>query len=161
MSEVRQLLTKLIRNEAENPRHSVSVIAQQIRTTQPDLVDEWLVEHRDLLFTEWVSDILRWERIAERKRSGVIESAEALAAGISLFDLSYVVNDDMLRMPLGEMSGRHHLYVAESYQTEAHRSKLYAELHRQMADKIGRRLTRTVYTETELRGLFTEYEEKK
>ncbi len=161
MSEVRQLLTTLIRTEAENPRHSVRVIAEQIRTTESDLVDEWLLEHRDLLFSEWVSDILRWERIGERRRSSVIESVEALAAGISLFDLSYSVNDDNLRMTLGEMRGTHHLYVAESYKQESHRSKLYAELHRQMADKVGLKLTRTVYTETELRGLFAEYEEKK
>ena len=159
MSEVRQLLTELIRNEAENPRHSVSLIAKQIRADKPELVDEWLEEHRDLLFTEWVSDILRWERIAERKRSGVFEAVEALSSGISLFDLSYSVNND--RMTLGEMRGSDHLYVAESYEVESHRSKLYAELHRQMAAKVGRRLTKNVYTETELRGLFTEYEEKK
>ncbi len=160
MSEVRQLLTKLIRIEAENPRHSVSVIAKQIRADEPVLVDEWLTEHRDLFFTEWVSDILRWERIAERKRSGVIESVEALDAGISLFELSYEVGDNK-RMVLGEMRGTHHLYVAESYQQESHRSKLYAELHRQMADTVGRRMTRNVYTETDLRGLFAEYEERK
>ena len=159
MSEVRQLLTKLIRIQAENPRHSVSVIAKQIRTKKPELVDEWLKEHRDLLFTEWVSDILRWERISERKRSSVVESATALAAGISLYDLSYSVNND--RMTLGEMRGSDHIYVAESYEVESHRSKLYAELHRQMAVKVGRRMTKNVYTEGDLRGLFAEYEERK
>lgn len=161
MSEVRQLLTKLIRSEAENPRHSVSVIAGRIQAAQPGLVDDWLIEHRDLLFSEWVSDILRWERISERRRSAVVESVKSLAAGLSIFDLSYVVNDDNDRMQLGEMRGDHHLYVAESYQTDARRSKLYAELHRQLANQVGRKLTRTVFSESELRALFADYEGRK
>lgn len=161
MSESRQLLTKLIHAEAENPKHSVAAIAERIRTQHPELVQEWGEEHLPMLFTGWVSDVLRWARRDERKRSPMEEIVERAESGLSLFDLSYVVNDDNLRKPLGEMIGSDHFYVAEAYRQESRRASAYAELHDQIGRAVGRKLTRTVYSETDLRQLFVDAEGRK
>jgi hypothetical protein len=88
------------------------------------------------------------------------EVAERAATGLSLYDLSYPVNDDNLRKRLGEMTGADHLYVADSYQKQGQIMFNYSDLHSHLSRKIGRKLTRTVYTENELRQLFNDYEGK-
>lgn len=160
MSETRQLLTKLIRREAENPRHSVAVITNNLIGQHSDLVQEWIDEHIRLILSGWVSDVLRWDRITERKRSPIEDIVERAASGLSLYDLSYPVNDDDLRKKLGEMTGADHLYVSVSYQNQSRILSNYGDLHQHLSRTVGRKLTRTVYTETELRHLFAEYEER-
>ena len=160
MSETRQLLTKFIRREAENPRHSVAVITDKLISKHDDLVQDWIEEHSRQMLSDWVSDILRWDRINERKRSPMAEVIERAASGLSLYDLSYPVNDDDLRKRLGEMTGADHLYVSVSYQTQSRTLSNYGDLHQHLSRTVGRKLTRTVYTETDLRRLFAEYEEK-
>lgn len=158
MSEIRQLLVKVIRQEAENPRHSVAQITTKIMADRPGDVDEWVAEHRGLMFSRWVGDILRFDRIAERKRAPLEEIIERTATGMSLFNLSYVVNDDNVRKSLGELTGNDHRYVADSYRKQSEVMSNYSDLHHKIADTVGRKLTRTVYTETELRNLFAQYE---
>ncbi len=160
MSDNRQQLTELIREEAVNPHHSVSVITDKLMQEQAVLVKEWLDEHTRLMLSGWVSDILRWDRIAERKRTPLEEVLERAASGLSLYDLSYPVNDDNLRKTLGEMRGKDHLYVSESYKTQSQTMSTYSDLHKTLALEVGKKMTRTVYTETALRDLFTEYEDK-
>ncbi len=158
MSESRQLLTTVIRREAQNGHHSVAAITDLLFDEEPDLVQEWIGEHSRLILTGWVSDILRWDRINERKRSPIEEVIERAASGLSLYDLSYPVNDKDDRKQLGEMNGRDHLYVSESYKNQSRIMSNYGDLHKKIGLKVGRKLTRTVYTETELRHLFAEYE---
>lgn len=160
MSETRQLLTKLIREEAEKPRHSVSTITDKLIENHYDLVQEWMGEHERLMLSGWVSDILRWDRIAERHRTPIEDVIERSVSGLSLFDLSYSVNDDDVRKKLGEMTGKDHFYVSESYKSQSHILSNYGDLHKKIGIEVGRRLTRTVYTENELRHLFSEYEGK-
>ena len=158
MSESRQLLTTLIRREAQNGHHSVAAITDLLFDEEPGLVQEWIDEHSRLILTGWVSDILRWDRINERKRSPIEEVIERAASGLSLYDLSYPVNDDDLRKKLGEMTGADHLYVSVSYQNQSVILSNYSDLHRHLSTTVGRKRTRTVYTETDLRHLFAEYE---
>lgn len=169
MSETRQLLTKLVREAAvENP-HQASVIADQIMETAPDLVAEFIAESGQMMFRAWVADSLRWDRLAIRQRTTFAESLEAWKANhegeegppvrLSIFELSYVVGDDYTRKPLGEMTGADHRYVATAYETDSKRAKLYAELHMQIARKVGRKTTAEVFTENQLQSLFQKFEE--
>ncbi len=160
MSESRQLLTQVIRREAQNGHHSVAAITDLLFDEEADVVQEWIGEHSRLILTGWVSDILRWDRINERKRSPLAEVIERAASGLSLYDLSYPVNDDDDRKQLGEMKGRDHLYVSESYKNQSRVASVYSDLHKHLYATVGNKLTRNVYTETDLRHLFAEYEEK-
>lgn len=169
MSETRQLLTKLVREYAvENP-HQASVIADQIMETAPDLVSEFISESGQMMFRAWVADSLRWDRLAVRQRSTFAESLEVWKANhegeegppprLSIFELSYVCGEDYLRKPLGEMTGADHRYVANSYDADSKRSKLYAELHTQIARKVGRKTTAEVFSEDQLQAMFQKFEE--
>ncbi len=160
MSESRQLLTTVIRREVENGHHSVAAITDLLFDEQSDLVQEWIGEHSRLILSGWVSDILRWDRINERKRSPMEEVIERAASGLSLYDLSYPVNDKDDRKQLGEMKGPDHLYVSESYKNQSRIMSVYSDLHKKLSLEVGNKLTRTVYTETDLRHLFAEYEKK-
>ncbi len=160
MSESRQLLTTVIRREAQNGHHSVAAITDLLVDKHKELVRDWINEHSKQMLSDWVSDILRWDRINERKRSPMEEVIERAASGLSLYDLSYPVNDDNLRKQLSEMRGPDHLYVSVSYYNESAILSIYGDLHKHLSTTVGNKLTRTVYTETELRHLFAEYEEK-
>ncbi len=156
MSESRQLLTKVIRGEAESPGHTVAAITDLLLSNHADLVDDLVSEYRTAFVSDFVGTVLRQDRHEARRRSPREILAERAAAGVSVFDLSFMVDDEFTRKPLGDMTGADHRFVAATYDRQADDLRGFAAFHRDLADKVGRKLTRNVFSEAALERLIAE-----
>jgi hypothetical protein len=67
-----------------------------------------------------------------------------------LEDAQYVVNDENLRLKLGDMRGSHHQYVVDGYATTIQCLAMEKAFHKALAKTVGDKLTREVYTSEQL-----------
>lgn len=146
MSAYTELVDQILSEAKVRDKYTATEVASYISDSDPDLVLRWLKENEFTLLTQFVSDMLRRARgrlTVERRRTGW-----------SMYDQSFVVNDDLQRMALGDMTATEHRYVASNYAREAAQSKHHEGLHLLIAKRVGKRPTREVFSEEQLESLF-------
>lgn len=146
-------LAELIESEASTRgTYTSAEVAEAILKGNPQLVREWLDESTATLLTKFVTDHLRHTRHHLQRRKKAEEEGWA-----SVFDQSFVVNDEHVRMRLGDMRAADHLYVASQYEREANTARQKEHLHRLIAKKVGKKRTEEVFNEEQLISLFGSY----
>lgn len=147
MSEARLLLQKLVRQASQESPHHVISIADRILDEHPELVAQFFQEERVVLFHTWVSDLLR---VTRQRRSF---SQHRDLSDISVYDLSFVIDPENNRKPLGEMMRADHFYVADEYDRQVEQLRGLSQVHRRLGRGVGIRKTREVYDEQTLAKL--------
>lgn len=145
-------LAEIISTEAgSRDSYTVNELASLIDKDHSALVDEWLREARFTLLTQYVGDHLRHIRHELQRRK------KAREEGWSVFDQDFTVSEDNMRKSLGDMTGKDHLFVANTYARDAAQARMKEDLHRLIAKKVGKKKTRNVFTEEQMLSLFGNY----
>lgn len=138
--------------------HQVGAMYERLETEHPDLIDAVMVAARRDITCSLINQALATYRQQTIRRARFQEHVEAREAGDSLFNMSYCVNDQYERKPLGLLTRRDLEYVADRYEQRARYARLSAALFRQMARKVRSGTVADHYTEEQLRGLFAKLE---
>lgn len=118
----------------------------------PSELQDWLTAHAVTFavraFRQRDQDARRIQRTREPQRSFADAiQASADGAGVGVFEKYLVINDDALRRPIGEMTGRDHAFVARNYANTGKQALLLAAFHGALEKKVGERRTSEVFTE--------------
>jgi hypothetical protein len=119
----------------------------------PDKFWDWMVDNAVRFCSEAINFQLRRERQIVLRRANSRAFAIAVASGdpteLHAFQLHYSVDKNNLRRTVADMTGRDHLFVAESYSQTGNRALMLAEFHRAVARRVGTKRTSEVMDEAE------------
>jgi hypothetical protein len=141
-------LVQIAKEKAMDRGFHISDLVAELQAEEPGLVKEWLDEAQSALLTAFLSDVFRWSRHAATTRQNHASRVE------SMFAQSFVLADN-IRKPLGKMIGSDHVFVADQYSKDKRSAAFHESLHRQIAKRVGKRMTEEVFTEDEIRNLFS------
>lgn len=149
VAELRRLAT-----EWQVEPHQVGAMYERVEVDHPGLVDAVMAAARRDIVCSLINQALATYRQQTIRRARFEEHVEAREAGSSLFNMSYCVNDQYERKPLGLLTRRDLEYVADRYEQRARYARLSAALFRQMARKVRSGTVADHYTEEQLQALF-------
>lgn len=131
-------------------------LAARLAETDPGLLDGWLRTCAVAILTEAVGARLRSQAGAARRgaqRQAFARAArDAEAAGDysrlpGMFSAAYVVDTAHTRRRARDMTGRDHQFVAAGYTARAEENSMLAHFHREVARRVGDRVTSEVFDE--------------
>lgn len=139
-----------------------AVVAEKLHARlaekDPDLLDGWLRAHAVHFLTDAIGAKDRSERAVTRRRAGARDFDAAARSGdresLSTFAVRLVVDEDETRRPIGQMTGRDHLFVADGYGRTAKKAAMLEAFHRAVAKKVGKRRTADVFSETQYQQMY-------
>lgn len=146
MSTIPQLIDEHL---ADLDEYVPQIEAQKfVASVDHDLLLDWMTDHA----TAFVARIMASKRTAlrtrARRQSPAREFAEHAEAGtLSLWQVTFRVDDEDTQRRLGAMTGRDHRFVAAGYKVEGNRALMLAAFHDAVAKKVGNRRTDEVFTE--------------
>ena len=152
--EIARLIRGLIEAELEAEEFTRAEVAERIiaklRRDHPGAYDDWIAEQARSTMVRFIGEVHRNARAAAMnlrpfaKMRRTIDSGEPAPR---LMDLPFQVDDDGRMVPIRNMTGRDHLYVAESYHSAAEPLLMREAFHRALAKRVGSRKTGDVLTE--------------
>ena len=158
------MLRKHIAAASQTSNSTTATISALLETEHPELVAVFLAEQASYVFRRWVGDELRMIRMRLRSSDRYQQIRDTLDMGpdaMSIMDVSYVISEANERKSLGVMTRSDHMFVAGEYAGDAKQSSFYAAVHRAIAAKLtGNTHTATVFSESELHGMFETEETK-
>jgi hypothetical protein len=136
-------------------------LIEKLRANDGELLAGWLNMRAEVTMTAYISDRIKNRRQSSREsaaRSTFGEAAERFAVGgdgatmraavlTRPFDAEYVVNCELLRRRVAEMTGADHIFVAKEYAETKQTARLLESFHRAVAKKVGDQKTKDVFTE--------------
>jgi hypothetical protein len=136
-------------------------LAAELEERDPDLLEGWLRAMAAPLLTSQITLRERARRTVARHRAqarGFREAAERAGAGdlesLSMFNVTFAVDEEDTRVRVPDMTGSHHEFVASGYAVTGNAVLLEAEFHRAVAQKIGSRTTAEVFTEEQYTKMY-------
>lgn len=135
-----------------------SVVAQnlveELEANDPELMVGWLYEQAVPMLANLIVEFSRANRRTARAtatRGRFDAAAKRFEAGeetaLNVFRAEFVVDVENTRRKIGDMTGPDHLFVARSYRKSEKKSAMEAAFHEAVAEKIGERSTKEVFTE--------------
>ena len=145
-----------------------AIVAEKLHAelleTDPDLLDGWLRAVAVDSLRLAIGTRSRSQRTVARRRAGSRAFRDAVAEAeqsgdtaplLGLFSVDYVVDEENTRKRAADMTGPEHLFVAENtYQRSANEALMLAAFHRAVAEKVGKRRTSEVFSETEYEAMY-------
>lgn len=148
---VKKIIKRHLKTHKELP--DSHYIVKKLEEDHPELVDKYIQSHRTTLLLGSVTRALAGERNSLRKS----QLAERLVSGKadSVFDLeqfwstAYFVPGSGWK-GLGELTGKDHEAIADKYEVASVAMKARADLHRNLAKKVGGSTTKETFKPTQL-----------
>ena len=140
-----RLVTKLVE---EQPGWSHTKIAQEIDDNHSDLIDALFIERREYLTRYWVMEIVGRIRRDHRDK---LKTGEVMAA--------LHLDGQRQIYKLGEMTGNKVVAMGERYLTAGQRLTELGHLYVQLGTTAGRRKIKTVFSNEELKTMFSAIKE--
>lgn len=135
-------------------------LVDKLRATDPELLEGWLRERAEVIVGDYIHHLVK-----NRRRPPSPEAAKrmnfAAAASVfaergdaeefresvrSPFTFHYVVRDDQLRKPVGDMNGADLRYVANSFQATKQQAAFRESFFRAAAKRVGDKCVKEVFT---------------
>lgn len=146
-----KIIKRYLKRNGELP--SSEYVARKLEKDHSDLVERYIASHRTTLIKGVITRSMANERNALRQA----ELTKRLISGVSdsVFDLeqfwstAFFVPGDGWKS-LGNLTGADHAQIATKYEMLEEASRARAELHRELADKVGDSTTREVFQPTQL-----------
>lgn len=142
-------------------------VVEKLRVNDLELLEGWLDLRAEVIMADHVHQRLKSRRNASRAsiaRSTFAGAAENFSHGgdassfreavRSPFSTEYVVNDELLRRRVGDMTGADHLFVAQGYADSKQTAALLESFHRAVGKKVGKKQTRDVFTEQQYLDMY-------
>src|SRR3954468_10136646 len=131
---------------------------EQMKEKYPDDLTEWTDAHALGVITHSLRKLLQGDRQRARGKRGQFRDAtDQFDPGdpesVSVFAQRFVIDHDNMWRPLGEMTGKDHLFVAEQYTKTGRRALMEAAFHRAIAKRVGDKRTDEVFSADELTEL--------
>jgi len=160
--EMRELILARTASGTWTSRGVARDVVEQLRSTDPEFLHEWLDRRAENCVWQTVNDITRSQRAHARQTRGRREIADAIAAHEagdgqamrSWLDTAYVVNPQRERKNLGDMRRPDLLYVASGYRQTARRAQMHAAFFEALANKVGDKTVREVYDDQQIDTMY-------
>lgn len=143
---IQKIIKAHVREKGELP--DSREVTRQLVKQYPDAVERYLNSHRQTLLHGAVTRAMSAER--NNLRSSQLMKRLADGTADAVFDLErfwttafYVPGNGW--KGLGDLTGRDHEAIADRYELGAVAMSLRAELHRELAQKVGAKTTKDVY----------------
>lgn len=137
------------------------VAAKLVVSVDPDLLDGWLHAIAEHALTDVITKRERSQRATARTRAGSKAFAEARdalengdQAALSMFAVTFAVDEDNTRRRVADMTGKDHLFVAADYERDAKPLLMEAAFHKAVAKKVGSKRTADVFSEAKYDELY-------
>lgn len=126
--------------------------------TDPELIVRWLQTNAPRFLAQEIRSLNQRNRSIAARRANSRYFAAKAAKDPSLlaevFAVRYVVDPNNTMLPLSEMTGSDHRFVASRYGTTARKTLMLEAFHRAVADRVGERKTKEVFTEEEYLAMY-------
>lgn len=161
-----ELMDKFVPDGDFSVDQVVTDLHEHLVESDPELLSAWLDGNARALLYDHLRRRLQSKRATAHRRMRSKQFADAAARfedgdaePISVFATTFVVNDDLLRRPLGEMTGADHRYVASTYRASEKRSAMFAAAHEAVAKKVGAKRTSDVFSPEQYLAMFSSFVE--
>ena len=113
-------------------------IVEKLRATDPELLAGWLNEHAVAIITRAISKMDRSARTLARRITDHPVFADAAERGevARFLDVRYVVDDELNRLRLRDMTADHLKFVADKYEESARVNRMEAAFMAALAKKL-------------------------
>lgn len=140
------------------PEHVAADLIDRVRRTEPDALDQWLQAEAHIFVTRAITQRLSRERrstLAPEAKRTLREWRPSDDPGplADLFAVRYEVDPDHTRRRLGDMTGPDCTFVADQYEHRASANAREGRMFRVLAERVGDRRVRDVFTAEQLRSL--------
>ena len=148
---IQKIIKRHLKEKGELP--STDQVTKELEKKHSHLIEEYMKNHRHALLQGTVTRVMVNERNKLRKSELTKRLVDGTADAV--FDLerfwatAYFVPGEGWKQ-LGELTGKDHEAIADRYEVAAVAMEARAELHRDLAEKVGSKTTRSVFKPQQL-----------
>jgi hypothetical protein len=155
-ADMRALIDEATADGPYVPRIIATELTEKLRVNDPDLLHGWLTEQAEHFLWQAINDRDRSRRASatHQIRRGAFSEAAQTGTTSSYLNLPFTVQDGS-RRSLGSLRKPDLLYVSADYQRRADENGFLATVMAAIAKKIGDKTVSEVYTEEQLRTMFS------
>lgn len=160
-SEMHERIKKAIPEYDYVPSIIAMNVIDRVEKEDPELLSGFLVEQAVRLVSEAIVEMSVNQRKRYRAAAARTEFSEAAArfeagdeTALSPFYAEFTVDVENTRRQAANMTGADHLFVATRYRKVERTSKMQAAFHEAVAQKVGDKQTKDVFTEEEYSRLY-------
>jgi hypothetical protein len=157
IDEINRLLDEATDEGEIVVRIVASDIVAKLRSNSPELLAAWLDLRAEEILAGHLAARLNSKRAYRRSMHNRSVFAEAVQAfeetgdpgSFELFNSLVVINAGGLRRRFGDLTADDCRFVAASYEKSRRESEMYEKFHRRLAEKLGDKTIREVYSESQ------------